>query len=36
MKKKNSIKKRCKMCKIIKRFNKLYNICEKKKHKQCQ
>ncbi|MGX7577362.1 50S ribosomal protein L36 [Candidatus Vidania fulgoroideorum] len=31
-----SVKKFCKFCKIIKRKNKLFNICLIKKHKQRQ
>ncbi|QSW37970.1 50S ribosomal protein L36 [Candidatus Vidania fulgoroideae] len=36
MKVKSSIKKICKLCKIIKRRGRLINICIIKKHKQRQ
>lgn len=36
MKYKISLKKRCNLCKLIKRKKKLVMICTNKKHKYCQ
>jgi large subunit ribosomal protein L36 len=36
MKVRPSVKKRCKNCRIIKRFGKILVVCENPKHKQRQ